>query len=151
MIAWMYLDKLQAARDALRDYRDMARTAAISPGEVGLEYEGMSAPAASPPAGAGPPSRDPRAGEARLAAALDRVDVLRERHRAASEFLGWFEPAWLSLSEGEREVLAEYYATGSLRSGANARMQARLGLGRAQVDRARQRALARLALLLYGK
>ncbi len=69
----------------------------------------------------------------------------------AVEYMGWFEPAWKSLSDTDRLVLREYYMTDNRKSGATARLEARLNYGHSQIDRLRCKALSRLSFMLFGK
>ena len=150
MIAMSYVDKRYAARGALRDYQTMLRVMEITPGEVVAAYGDMAAPR-TPVLEHGPTAHDPLTGELKLAAAIDDMDIMRERYQAAVEYMAWFEPAWKSLSEQERIILREFYMSGSLRSGATARLHEQLGLSLKHVDRLRGRALSRLSILLYGQ
>jgi hypothetical protein len=86
-----------------------------------------------------------------LAASLDELDVMQERYRQAIEYTGWFEPAWASLTDDEQLVLREFYMGENQRSGAGARLEARLNYGHAQIERCRKKALSRLSLLLFGR
>jgi hypothetical protein len=86
-----------------------------------------------------------------LADSMDKLDVKQERYRQAIEFMGWFEPAWGSLTDDEQLVLREFYMGASLHSGANARLEVKLNYSHAQVDRYRKKALTRLSLLLFGR
>jgi len=47
-------------------------------------------------------------------------------------------------------VLKEFYLRDSLRSGASARLQIKLGYSERNVEKIRSRALGKLAKLLYG-
>lgn len=94
---------------------------------------------------------DPHAGEARLAAQLDEIDVLVERYRHAMEYMAWFQPAWDTLTEIERDILMEFYMGDKMRNGAVLRLAERLCYGTAQIDRMRRKALNRLTVMLFGK
>jgi len=85
---------------------------------------------------------DARAGEEKTA--------MQQRYQQARKFMDWFEPAWGYLSATEQLVLREFYMRDSLRSGATARLQVKLGYSERNVDRIRGRALGKLAKLLYG-
>lgn len=56
-----------------------------------------------------PRTRNQHGGGDVLAASLDKLDVLQERYRQAIEFMGWFEPAWSSLTDEEQLILREFY------------------------------------------
>ena len=149
MIAMSYVDKRYAAKGALRDYQTMLRVMDITPDDIKAAYEDATAPR-MPALSHAPAVRDPLAGELKLAAAIDDMDMMRERYRGAVEFIAWFEPAWKALSEQERVILREFYMSGSFKSGATERLQEHLGCSLKHVERLRGRALSRLALLLYG-
>ena len=98
-----------------------------------------------------PAGWNPQAGEERLVKSLDTLDVIQERYRQAVEYMGWFEPAWATLTDTEQMVLREFYMNGSLRSGAAARLQERLSFSERQIQRIREKALKRMSILLFGK
>lgn len=98
-----------------------------------------------------PAGWNPQAGEERLVKSLDTLDVIQERYRQAVEYMGWFEPAWATLTDTEQMVLREFYMNGSRKSGATARLQEELNFSERQVERIRSRALSRLTHLLFGK
>ena len=109
--------------------------------------------AVSAPALGGQPSGyNPHAGEARLAAQLDEIDVLKERYRQALEYMAWFRPAWEQLSEDERFILREFFMRMDInKTDAILNIGERLHIERAWVYKKKDAALTRLALLLYGK
>ena len=150
-IAWTYLDKRGAAVDALKDFASMEYIIANHAEDEEAIREDMTA-VGSPALGGQPSSHNPHAGEARLAAQLDEIDVLKERYRQALEYMAWFRPAWEQLSEDERFILREFF----MQAGIN-KTDAVLNIGehihveRAQAYRYKDKALNRLALLLYGK
>lgn len=126
MIGWSYLDKKRAAIAALQDYAAMKKILAIQGVEEGTGAEMM-------------------------ARSFDKIDVLQQRYKQAREFMDWFEPAWCYLDDTEQLVLTEFYMGDSLRSGATARLQIKLGYSERNVDRIRSRSLGKLAKLLYGE
>ena len=150
MIAWKYLNKPSATVAALQDYATMRDIINITPQETKELYDRMISTGGRQLTGL-PISWNPQAGEERLVKCLDTLDVIQERYRQAVEYMSWFEPAWATLSDTEQEVLQEFYMSGSLRSGANIRLQQKLNYSHAQVDRVRSKALARLSHLLFGK
>jgi hypothetical protein len=99
-----------------------------------------------------PSAHDPKAGENKLAACIDEIDVLKERYRQALEYMNWFQPAWEALSEEERFVLQEFYLNVE-----HKQIQAvlnicdRFNIERSSAYNKKNRALQHLALLLYGK
>ena len=149
-IAWKYIDKARAAIAAVRDYGDMRSIINTTPEEIKALCGRMSDPKAANLTGS-PGARDPQSGEKKLIEQIDQMDVLQERYRQALEYMAWFEPAWGTLTDTERTVLTEFYASGNQRSGANARLQIKLNFAEAQIERIRSKALSRLITLLFGK
>ena len=150
MIAWKYLNKPSATVAALQDYATMRDIINITPQETKELYDRMISTGGRQLTGL-PTSWNPQANENRLVKCLDTLDVIQERYRQAVEYMSWFEPAWATLSDTEQTVLREFYMNGSLRSGANIRLQQKLNYSHAQVDCVRAKALARLSHLLFGK
>lgn len=150
-IAWIYLDKKAAAVDALKDYSSMEYIIQNHTDDLEEARERMTSLRSSLPNGM-PKAKDPKAGEARLAATLDEIDVLKERYRRALEYMEWFKPAWDALSEEEQFVLSEFYQNEDTRQAdAVASICDRFSIERSSAYNKKNRALARLALLLYGK
>jgi hypothetical protein len=78
--------------------------------------------------------------------------VLKERYRRALEYMEWFQPAWDALTEDEQFVLSEFYCGGDAAADRRGRELSASGSYRAlDAYNKKNRALARLALLLYGK
>lgn len=150
MIAWKYLNKPSATVAAMQDYWTMREIINITPQETKELYDRMISVGGRQLTGL-PTSWNPQAGEEQLVKSLDTLDVIQERYRQAVEYMSWFEPAWATLTDTEQMVLREFYMNGSLRSGANLRLQQSLNYSHAQVDRVRSKALARLSHLLFGK
>ena len=98
-----------------------------------------------------PPS-NPQANENRIIAGIDEIDVLRERYRQAVEYMDWFQPAWAALSEDERYVLSEFYwKEDDNQTEALYNLCEHFAIERTSVYKKKNRALAKLALLLFGK
>ncbi len=150
MIAWKYLNKPSATVAALQDYSTMREIINITPQETKALYDRMTSVGGRPLTSI-PTSWNPQAGEERLIKSLDTLDVIQERYRQAVEYMGWFEPAWATLTDTEQVVLREFYMNDSLRSGAAIRLQERLNYGHSQIDRIRSKALKRMSHLLFGK
>lgn len=151
MIAWTYLDKKSAAADALRDYGSMEYIL-LNHAEAEAELRaGITGIRSSTPTGI-PHNPNPKAGEARLAAQLDEIDVLKERYRQALEYMEWFKPAWDTLSEDDRYVLEEFYKhDDSGQTDAIGNICDCFHIERTSAYKKKNRALAKLAVLLYGK
>lgn len=150
MIAWKYIDKPAAAVAAIKDYTSMRNVINITPQEIKDLYDRMISPRSARINGM-PRTRNQHGSGDILTVSLDKLDILQERYRQAIEFMGWFEPAWSSLTDEEQLILREFYTSGSQRSGATARLCTRLNYSESHVERLRNKALARLSLLLFGK
>lgn len=150
-IAWIYLDKRSAAIDALKDYNSMAFIIKNQPEELAEVEEGLYSVRSSAPTGM-PRAHNPHAGESRLASTLDEIDVLKERYRRALEYMEWFQPAWDSLSDDERFVLSVFYQNDdNPLHDAVVCVSDKYQIERTSAYKKKNRALARLATLLYGK
>jgi DNA-directed RNA polymerase specialized sigma subunit len=149
-IAWKYINKADATIAVIRDYDNMRVIINTTPEEIKAAFDKMSAPASSRLTGM-PGARNPHAAEKKMTDGIDRLDHLSERYCTAVEFMAWVGPAWETLSDKEQMVLSEFYGSGNLRSGANARLQSRLDTSEATIERLRASALSRLITLLFGK
>ena len=150
-IAWIYLDKRTAAVEALKDYASMEYIIETCPDDIAEVREQMTTVSSTFPTGM-PRQKNPHAGEARLLASIDEIDVLKERYRCALEYMEWFDPAWNALSEDEQFILNECFLREDIsKTEAILNVGDRLHIERAQVYRRKDKALDRLSLLLYGK
>ena len=108
-IIWHYLDKRGAAINALKDYGSMQYIIDHTDEEIDTVHDRMSS-VGSPVLSDMPKGpHNPQANENRIIAAIDEIDVLKERYRQAVEYMDWFKPAWMALSEDERYVLQTFY------------------------------------------
>jgi len=150
-ISWIYLDKKAAAVSALKDYTDMEFIINNAPADIADTRATMTA--AKVPTVSNTPKGTPdvHAGEARLVAQIDEIDVLKERYRRALEYMDWFRPAWEVLSETEKNILAAFYMSANQKSGATARLITQLNYSEAHIERLRSKALSRFTVLLFGK
>ena len=83
---------------------------------------------------------------------IEEIDVLRERYRQAVEYMEWFLPAWEELSEDDRYVLDAFYSEeNEYGSSAADDIADYFGIERASAYRRKNRALAKLTTLLFGK
>lgn len=151
-IIWHYLDKRSAAINALKDYTSMQYILDHTDEEIRTVHEqilSVGSPALSDlPKG----PYNPQSGESRMIAAIDEVDVLRERYRQAVEYMDWFKPAWLALSEDERYILQAFYRNAEERqTDAVYDICDHFGIERSSAYNKKNRAVQHLALLLYGK
>jgi len=120
--------------------------------EIAIVHERMSA-LGSPGISDMPKSpSNPQANENRIIKAIDQIDVLKERYRQALEYMDWFQPAWMALSEDERYVLEEFY-WGNEESQTDAvyAVAEHFHIERTSAYTRKKRAIQHLALLLYGK
>lgn len=151
-IAWLYLDKRTAAINALKDFESMNYIIENTQSEIASTQEGMTclgSPALSDmPKG----PHNPRATENKIVQAMDTVSLLNERYQRALEYMAWFRPAWLALSEDEQFVLNCFYMSDESRQADSVcEICERFHIERTSAYKKKDRALARLTLLLYGK
>lgn len=150
-IIWKYLDKRSAAVDALKDYRNMKFIIEHTDDEIKAAYEKMGGVGSPQPDGM-PHAHNPHAVEDRMVKGIEEIDVLRERYRQAVEYMEWFLPAWEELSEDDRYVLDAFYSEDNeYGSSAADDIADYFGIERASAYRRKNRALAKLATLLFGK
>jgi len=150
-IIWKYLDKRSAAVDALKDYSNMKFIISNTDDEIRAAYEKMSGVSSPQPDGM-PHAYNPHAGEDRMVKGIEEIDVLRERYRQAVEYMEWFLPAWEELSEDDRYVLDAFYSEDNeYGSGSADDVADYFGIERASAYRRKNRALAKLTTLLFGK
>ncbi len=150
-IAWKYLDKKSAAVDAVKDYSSMKFIIEHTDDEIRVAYEKMGG-ISSPQFDGMPHAHNPHAAEDRMAEGADEISVLRERYRQAMEYMAWFVPAWEELSEDDRYVLDAFYSEDNeYGSSAAEDVADYFGIERASAYRRKNRALAKLTTLLFGK
>ena len=150
-IVWQYLDKRAAAINALKDYSSMKYIIEHTDEDIATLNEEMSSPA-SPVINGMPSTHDPKAGEKRLIACINEIDVLKERYRQALEYMDWFQPAWDALTEDEQYVLKEFYLGDEQKQiDAVYNICDHFNIERSSAYNKKNRALQHLALLLYGK
>lgn len=151
-IIWHYLDKRSAAINALKDYTSMQYILEHTDEEIRIVRDrilSVGSPALSDlPKG----PHNPQSGESHMVAAIDEIDVLKERYRQAVEYMDWFKPAWLALSEDERYILQIFYRNEEERqTDAVYDICDHFGIERSSAYNKKNRAVQHLALLLYGK
>lgn len=150
-IVWQYLDKRAAAINALKDYSSMKYIIEHTDEDIATLNEEMSSPA-SPVINGMPSTHDPKAGEKRLIACINEIDVLKERYRQALEYMDWFQPAWDALTEDEQYVLKEFYLDDEQKQIDSVyNICDHFNIERSSAYNKKNRALQHLALLLYGK
>lgn len=151
-IAWLYLDKRSAAINALKDYVGMKYIVDNIHSEIVSAQADMmtiGSPAISDrPKG----PYNPHAMENKVIKAMDTISVLNERYQRALEYMSWFLPAWNSLTEDERFVLQQFYLNDENRQTDNLiEICDHFHIERTSAYKKKDRALARLTLMLYGK
>lgn len=146
-----YLDTYKATLAALEDYQLMQHVLATTDPAVKDTYDQLTTVGSRRLDGM-PRATNPHAGEDRIAATLDRVDVYRERYRQAREYMDWFLPAWGALSEDDRFVLdAFFFAADDISQEDRARAVAEhFYVEKDTAYRKRSKAVHRLATALYG-
>lgn len=151
-IAWLYLDKRNAAINALKDFESMNYIIENTQSEIVSTQEDMTSlgSAAFSDMPKGP--HNPCAGENKIVKAMDTISLLNERYQRALEYMAWFRPAWLALSEDEQFVLSRFYMDDESRQADSVYdICDRFHIERTSAYKKKDRALARLTLLLYGK
>ena len=151
-IIWHYLDKRSAAINALKDYTSMQYILEHTDEEIRIVRDrilSVGSPALSDlPKG----PHNPQSGESHMVAAFDEFHGHKERYRQAVEYMDWFKPAWLALSEDERYILQTFYRNEEERqTDAVYDICDHFGIERSSAYNKKNRAVQHLALLLYGK
>lgn len=144
-----YLDTRKAAIAALQDFHLMEQILESTDQQVKDAYDDLASPV-GPRRDGTPSSGDLHAGERRIAATLDRIDVYRGRYLQAQEYMGWFLPAWEFLSEDDRFVLEAFFLAEGSQEDAVSQVCERFYVERDSAYRKKNRALARLSRALYG-
>ncbi len=145
-ISWQYLDKRNATINALKDYAGMKHILSHTDGESRAPYKPVEEIVS--PMLSGLPGNSP-SGEV---GDMDRMDVLSARFQQATEYMNWFQPGWDALSEDERFVLTQFYQCEENKQINNVyEICDRYHIERSTAYKKKDRALAHLSLLLYGK
>lgn len=153
MIPWMYLNKEAASINALKDYASMEQIIESYADDLTESSEFLTSPHSAgittvPKKGSG----NIRSTERRMADAIDRIDVVKERYAKALEYMAWFRPAWDALDEPEQQLLEEFYLEeGKTRAEIVKSLCEKMFCEKSSVYRAKEKALGHLTLLLYGK
>ena len=92
-IIWHYLDKRSAAVNALKDYSSMQYIIDHTDEEIDTVHDKMSSVGSPVLSDVPIGPHNPQANENRLIAAIDEIDVLKERYRQATQYMDWFKPA----------------------------------------------------------
>lgn len=146
-----YLDTRKAAICALEDYPLMEQAAGQdTSAEANQLRADLTSPSSARMTGL-PHAKDPHAGERRIAATLDKIDLLATRKQEAQDYLDWFLPAWGSLAEDDRFVLENFFLSEGNQDERVAMIGDHFYIQRDSVYRRKNRALDRLAVALYGR
>ena len=150
-IVWMYLNKKDAAINALKDYGKMKHIIDHTDEEIQRVYSRIAG-VGSPAIEKMPSANNPQAGEERMIKGIEEIDVLRERLRQAKEYMAWFQPAWDALSDDDQFVLDAFFSNGNeYGAGAADVVAEHFCIERASAYRKKNRALDNLTTLLYGR
>lgn len=149
-IVWHYLDKRQAAINALKDFNNMAYIIEDTGEDIADIHEKLETPRNSDVSGM-PKVNNTKSSEERLVAGIDEIDVLKERYRQALEYMIWFKPAWNELSDDEKYILNMFFLTQYAKTEIVSDIGEKLCIERSQVYHRKDRAVEKLSLLLYGK
>ena len=143
-------DRVSEAKAAIHDYPRMRFIIDNSPDVVKELYAEMLAPSKAKLPEL-PAVQTSGSGCGKLSSLIDRLDKLQTRYSDAVLFMAWFEPAWLCLTDIERQVLSEFYMSGNLKSGATYRLMNDLGYCESNINRIRGKALYDLQVLLNSE
>lgn len=144
-----YLDYKKAAIAALQDYGNQAII--LEHADDLSAYTRMSMTAIPAPSYSGMPSaHNPRAAENRLVGAISRLEELSNRKMRAKAYMDWFTPMWEQLSEEDKFVLDAFFLDGTSSEEAAIKVAEHFYVERKTAFQKKQRAVARIAKLLYN-
>ena len=149
MIAWKYLDKQQAAVNAMKDFENMTCMITLTPDEIKTIEEDMVSPRGSNIDDM-PHVSNLLSHEDMMISSISKLDVLNQRYQQAVEFMSWFKPAWDTLSQEERIILSEFYLVNGKKTDAVGNLSEQLFVDRSNVYRRKDKALEHLSIMLYG-
>ena len=128
-IAWNYLDKRSAAMAALKDYRSMKAILATTAEEIANVRQDMVRIGGMRFEESAHGARNPQAGENQILHGI----------------------AWDALGKDEKTVLTMFYLSENGKTDAIEEISERFCVERSSAYKKKDRALAHLALLLYGR
>ena len=149
-VMWKYLDKRSATIAAIKDRGSMQFIIDHTEEEISAERDRMVSVGSSRMDGQ-PHAHNPQAGEERIIAGIEEIDILKERYRQAVEYMEWFEPAWAQLTDDEQYVLETFYDENTYGSNAAWYIAEHFRIEQASAYRKKNRALDHLTVLLFGK
>ena len=151
-IIWHYLDKRGATVNALKDFNSMQYILKHTDEEIANVHDDITSVGSPMLSDVPKGPHNPQANENRIVNALNKIDVLKERYSQAVEYMRWFEPAWMALSEDERFVLRSFYwGENDNQTDAVYDICDHFSIERSSAYNKKNRAVDHLALLLYGK
>jgi len=150
-IAWIYLDKKAATINALKDYATMEFIRNTYENRIDAARDRMFV-CSSPAIGVNKSSANIDTMESRIAETIDELDILKAKYKRALEYMEWFNPAWEELHDDEQYILSEFYQNGEKsKNSAVTAISKHLFVEKSTIYKLKDKALSRLALLLYGK
>ena len=147
-IGWSFLDKHRAAIEAIEARNSMKYILEHTPDDIQAVRARMSS-ASAPVYSSTPHTHNPKAGEDRMLAGIDKINILQDRYNQAMEYFDWFDPAWEQLSDDDKYVLEMFFVDNS--ADTVDEIAEHFCIERSSVYSKRRRAIDRLATLLYGK
>lgn len=145
-----YFNKRNGTIEAMNDYGPMQTILNNTDRLIKEAYENLES-VGSPKVTGLPGAHNPKAGEARLAAGLDDITLLRDRYAQAKAYMEWFQPAWDALDEDEQYVLRTFYLDSASKSDAVEYICDHFHVERTTAYNKKNKALTRLSILLFGK
>ena len=147
-ISWTFIDKYKATVEAVEARPGMHFVVEHTPEEMQKVRSQMTT-ASSPNYSGMPHVHNPKSGEDRMLAGIDKLNLMEERYNQALEYLEWFEPAWEKLSEDDRYVLEKFFIDDD--PDTVEELSEYFHIERSSVYVKRKRAVSKLSALLYGK
>lgn len=148
-IIWKYLDKRSATIAALKDFDTMAFI--IRDTERQIEKANDRISTGGMKLDSQPSVHDPKSGEKQILAVIDQINILEERYNEAKEYMSWFNPAWAQMNEEDQYILKTFYTDNNYGCHAVYVIGDKLHMEDQTVYKRKNRALARLTTLLFGK
>lgn len=128
MIKWKYLNTQTATIDAIQDFENMNCI-------INLTYD---------------MSYTPNTQIHGSTMNNSNINGLNDKYKQAVQYMNWFKPAWDTLSEEERIILAEFYLVLGNKTDAVKNICKRLFCCRSNVYHLKDKAMVHLSILLFG-
>lgn len=145
-----YMDKKSAAVRAIEDFSNMKFIIDNTDDVIKSAYDRMSGLGNYSMNGM-PGAHNPNSTDDRIIFGIEKIDILRERYQQAKEYMEWFCPAWKQLSADEQYILKAFYADEESRTIMIEEISSHFNIERSSVYNKKNRALMKLATLLFGK